>query len=248
MRELIPFVFKYRQEKPVFRVEKKKVELPFKNELEAARYYAENLQNSRNEKTGRINFTGEYGSSAHTVSPYVKHFYENIEDGILPVVRAFTEKGYLTISSCQGHGTEIRFVVLAFQSEEARGYVSDLIMSVGLPYLKTHHLAKLINNDLSHNESGTVTDLEKSTADEFTPENNTTFVNAVFYRRYEAVCFLRIEIGHPAKIMKTETLWESVQLYAERAWIWFTNQTFVRLSTSRLAKIISSDVFPRYLA
>jgi hypothetical protein len=59
------------------------------------------LKNVR-QPNGRINVEGT-DNLAVSVSPSSPEFYENIEDGIKPVVEAFVSKGYFPISSCQGH-------------------------------------------------------------------------------------------------------------------------------------------------
>ena len=49
---------------------------------------------------GRINIDGQ---SSASVSPYSKHFRSQVEDKIWPLVEVLHLKGYLTVSSCEGH-------------------------------------------------------------------------------------------------------------------------------------------------
>jgi len=59
------------------------------------------------------------GGTGNAVPPIVPDFYEYIEPGILPVVRALRRRGFNTVSSCEGHaGTDnvTRNVVLAFSN------------------------------------------------------------------------------------------------------------------------------------
>ena len=44
--------------------------------------------------------------------PPVEVPYDEIDAGILPVVRALNDAGFWTIESCQGHGTEDAYVVV----------------------------------------------------------------------------------------------------------------------------------------
>lgn len=53
-------------------------------------------------RINRDNIQEGYATSV-SVSPYDPNFYDSIEDGIKPVVRALVAKGYLTLASCEGH-------------------------------------------------------------------------------------------------------------------------------------------------
>lgn len=60
-------------------------------------------------KDGRINATlpgGQY--KVAEVSPYNPLFETQVEDGVWPLVKAFIDKGYLTCSSCEGHGWDLK--------------------------------------------------------------------------------------------------------------------------------------------
>jgi len=72
------------------------------------RNYAPNFKHS----DGRI-YASKPGDSywVVTVSPYHPKFRSQIEDGVWPIVEQLVNKGYLTVSSCEGHGTENKMIV-----------------------------------------------------------------------------------------------------------------------------------------
>jgi hypothetical protein len=46
-----------------------------------------------------------------TVSPYHPNFKSQIEPGVWPIVEQLINKNYLTVSSCEGHGTDSKLTV-----------------------------------------------------------------------------------------------------------------------------------------
>ena len=91
-------------------------------ELSEKEFYHKLFFQSHNWKhrDGRINATklsGEY--VAATISPYYKDFQSQIEDKVWPAVSLLVNKGYLPISSCEGHGGKSPYyIMLAFGDEE----------------------------------------------------------------------------------------------------------------------------------
>lgn len=73
---------------------------------------------------GRIFREGD--GIADTISPYDTNFWDNIEDGIKPLIDAFMNKLYLPYSSCAGHPR--MFVAIATNgTEEANKLQTQLI-------------------------------------------------------------------------------------------------------------------------
>lgn len=89
-----------------------------------------NLINSK--INGRIFFKSRSGKYVATnVSPYSDKFESNIEPGVLKSILNLKSKGYLTLSSCQGHCTySKRYITLAFYSKDrAEQFIKDLNVS-----------------------------------------------------------------------------------------------------------------------
>ena len=80
-------------------------------------------------KDGRITSTmpgGEYRVAE--VSPYNPLFKTQIESGVWPLVESFVNKGYLTCSSCEGHGWDLycRVSLVTPTLESAHSLVEQL--------------------------------------------------------------------------------------------------------------------------
>ena len=91
-------------------------------ELSEEEFYHHLFFTSHNWKhtDGRINATksGE-NYVAVTISPYYKDFQSQIEEKVWPAVSTLVNKGYLPISSCQGHGGKSPYyIMLAFGDKE----------------------------------------------------------------------------------------------------------------------------------
>ena len=78
---------------------------------------------------GRIFFKSRSGQYVATnVSPYSKEFEKNLEPKVKDSILMLRDKGYLTLSSCQGHCLNSkRYITLAFYSKErAEQFVEEL--------------------------------------------------------------------------------------------------------------------------
>ena len=75
-------------------------------------------------KDGIINHTGCPGSPSELVDCRSDTFWDNIEEGIISTVRILVEKGFYTVSSCQGHLTScpIRCVSVIGEIEDIRWF------------------------------------------------------------------------------------------------------------------------------
>jgi len=246
-KELAPYVQIVEAHRPTFRREKKII--PYKNREEAIRWFAENHQNVRNPETGRINQTGEYGGSAHTVCPYVPHYLDNVEDGIRPVVKALFEKGYLTNSSCEGHGWgEQRYVSVVFPSVEQR---EEFKKNVGkIAWVDLRDVEHMSNAVVELYDDGSFKKVVKYTdpaALEELWKEEVRFCNTLFYRKYDFYCFLRVGIGPEWISYSATTFWQLVVFRLKMAYFWIVRRLFTGRSTKKLVQVIESSVFPRSL-
>ena len=83
---------------------------------------------SRKDKDGR--------TIGFAVSPYSEDFWEHIEKGVVPLVKAFKERLYLPIGSCEGHNPlDRRFVAIATYSRRSARNLEKLISKSGIPHL-----------------------------------------------------------------------------------------------------------------
>lgn len=67
---------------------------------------------------GIINRTGTPGAPSDIVDCRDDFFWDNIEDGIRSTVKAIVDKGFLTVSSCEGHASSCPFRCVSIICEE----------------------------------------------------------------------------------------------------------------------------------
>lgn len=79
---------------------------------------------------------------AYSISPNYEKFNEQVERKVWPIVKALKEKGYHTISSCEGHPKRL-MVKIGFDGEESR----DIFME----YIKKHTNKKKYIDLIPHN-------------------------------------------------------------------------------------------------
>lgn len=248
-KELAPYVQIVEAQKPTFRREKKVI--PYKTREETIRWFAENHQNVKNQETGRINQTGEYGGPAHTVCPYAPHYLDNIEDGIKPVVRELFQKGYLTISSCEGHSWgENRYVTVAFPSEQERENLKNVLASKFIPFLGLVEVAHMTNAKVELYEDGSFKRVTKTTDEAALQEiwkGEVAYCNIVFYRKYDFYCFLRIAIGPEWVSFNANTRWLRLIYHAKQIYFWTVRKLFTEYSTRKVTKLLASSLVPKFL-
>ncbi|WP_425263549.1 hypothetical protein [Vibrio owensii] len=82
---------------------------------------------------GGLDANGVY--KAHSISPEYEFFESQVEKGIWPCVKALTDKGYHTISSCEGHPAGCR-IKLGFGTEKCREQFMEKVEALKLPTFK----------------------------------------------------------------------------------------------------------------
>jgi hypothetical protein len=115
-----------------------------------------------------------------TLSPYAPNFWNHIDAGITPLVRAFTSKNYLPYSSCEGHSIfGRRFISLAFPDKESARKLSDQIRRLNQTLITFK-----IKTPLDYYHEGE-RDLEREIG----------WLNSIYLRGYQGYYFLEISIG-----------------------------------------------------
>lgn len=187
--------------------------------------YAHKYVNPR-QKDGRINsgYDKHGNLVAITVSPFSATFWDNIEDGVRPLIKAFVGKGYMPFSSCEGHGDfSSRFVYLAFGSEDKREKAERLIRKhlwfvPGIIIDRTS-----MPHNIQTNDDGSLERLSKAKLD----MQSVRSFNTVFHKEEKFYCCLRITLFREYK-----DCWRKMVLTE-----WVTN---------RIIKLVQSERFPRY--
>lgn len=252
MREIAPYVY-------VSEAKQYQLSLEQKNKAEGqpdpsdgvaiTRWLAEKVQNKRHE-SGRINFLGIGHSNgpAHTVCPYVSHFFVNIEDGVKELVVGLHQKGYLTYSSCAGHEYEVRYVGLAFPSEQSRAQFIDAIRQefrwyVKAKLLKFLELESVVNTNVVFNKNGAFDGVSKAGDADALRDGEADFFNIVFYRRYSEWTFLKFQVGYEITYGSEGLTWRK---RIEQFWVRLTRRYIVPKLTKRICLFVGSPEFPAF--
>lgn len=162
--------------------------------------YAEEISNQglilkqRNWKhtNGRINATipGQ-PYTALTVSPYASDFETQIEDGVKDLVFALRDKGYLTVSSCQGHRwKDCARVVIAFGQEGLRNEFVNYINNLPVPY--TQCVSRNSISNISSQRYGNK--LVHLAVESDNSINESNWFNLFFCRNYTRYYFCEIKV------------------------------------------------------
>lgn len=130
--------------------------------------------NYNKESQGEINITPNV---MHTVSPYSNKFDEVLEKNIITLVKTLTDKGWLTVSSCDGHnGKKNWYLTVCVNSKEDYKLFKKFIKHEHLWYTQKYFVPTLIDvdADLGHNFKYV----------EPQPKKVTEYLNSIFVRNY----------------------------------------------------------------
>ncbi len=213
-----------------------------------------NVNNFKN-VNGRIN--SGYNENglliAVSVSPYSKTFIQNIERGILPVVKALLKKRYLTYSSCEGHCIySRRFVGVAFSSEKDRDNFVCAFTPLKYWGITVKCFDRVCNSYFSMSKDGTRVVKERLTEEtaEYISQDGRflskkqkeieTF-NVLFHRNYTQYFFCELIILDEAMIEKYKGLSKikCIGLWCYKAIGW-------DYITQKVVKVIEGKSFNKY--
>lgn len=185
---------------------------------------------------GRIHATSENGDyHAVTASPYHDEFRTQIEDGVWPIVQALVEKGYLPISSCEGHGGSQLYVTLAFGVEEFAQELRALLEAQPIPALFVTVKEHYFNMQARSAKSSEKIEFKKFSKIDADLEVQGT--NALFHRQYESYVFLEFGLFKNSSAGSDMSFW---------AFTWRRLQRWLFLNSSRrkLVALIQSERWP----
>lgn len=176
---------------------------------------------------------GQYTS--HSVSPYSKHFSQNIEEKIKPLVFALKEKNYLTISSCQGHGIYFkRYVTIIFPSKE-----TALEFKNKFPFKKLkfnlNHCSEVLNNSLEIDNQGNILNSKKEMRQN-TKESSVEYINFFSKRNYADAWLLEMIISD--QIKHEEGIWKYFKNWKEIIF----KKIFINLYTKMITKFVKEKI------
>ncbi|MGD1524118.1 hypothetical protein [Vibrio owensii] len=149
---------------------------------------------------------------AMSISPDYKEFDTQVEEGIYPAVKALVDKGYMTISSCQGHPGRIHLQI-GFGNEYSRDHLIDVVKSFNIPtaeFIIHNHCANvnfdmkdLLNKDLKN-----VSVFGDGVDEEDLIALNAQSFNFQFHKNYKQWFFVDINV-----LDKHFTTWKGIQYW-----------------------------------
>lgn len=144
---------------------------------------------------GRINVNGVYGEGVVgiTVSPYNKRFRTQIEDGVWDTVNLLANKGYMPISSCEGHpagrGGSGRYIIVATPSQEQAHALAAQLSSVLVRCIIHRSVA---NNNIVVNKYGHIDKVTRSANSDLYKEYKD--IDYVFARNYTDYWYVEVKV------------------------------------------------------
>lgn len=185
---------------------------------------------------GRIHATAENGEyHAVTASPYHAEFRSQIEDGVWPVVEALVEKGYLPISSCEGHGGSQLYVTLAFGIEEFALELRHLLQAQRIPGLFVAVREHYFNMRAQSSRASETIEFKKLSA--MDTDREAQGANALFHRQYDSYVFLELGLFKSPRAGSDMSLWTFT-------WRRFQRWLFLDSSRRKLVALIRSERWP----
>jgi len=127
------------------------------------------------------------GVTSYSIPQYLDNFEKNIEDKVLPLVKALVSKGYMTISSCEGHWffnypfKSARYVTVCFNDRESLLKIQQILGVLSFVQIKEY---KLYANKRPSTEST-----------EWDAQQESDFLNKFFCRDSLDWSYLEISIG-----------------------------------------------------
>lgn len=127
---------------------------------------------------------------AVSVSPYHENFKSQIEESVWPVVEAFTNKGYLTVSSCGGHKDpwwEFYVTLTVGTTDQIDSLIKNL-SAVDHTHLEVFNTSANVLQYLENNKIKfrPLDDLEKNLVNEYKD------LNILFNRDYKQYYYIKI--------------------------------------------------------
>lgn len=143
-------------------------------------------------KDGRIYFEDEEGNYiAITVSPLHVEFASQIEIGVWPLVKSLVDKGYLTVSSCEGHDGSNYYVKIVFNGKQSANEFIDQLPSIPGLEVKIEEQSANVIRYVEHGE----VKYRKAFPDEnVSKHEEVKFINMLFNRQYTDCCYVTLLI------------------------------------------------------
>lgn len=169
----------------IHQVEQRKQYQAVVNYHQTIRNYAPNFKHSN----GKI-YASKPGDPywVVTVSPYHPNFRTQIEPGVWPIVEQLINKNYLTVSSCEGHGTDAKLIVsLVFEDTDAAQNFVNMCSHIPGWFYKIEANSRILHNK---SNSGSSVISEKTTTTLTRNHEEFNRYNILFFKNYKQYVYL----------------------------------------------------------
>ena len=187
---------------------------------------------------GRINagYEPDGRVRAVSVSPRMPEFETQVEPLIYPTVKALVDKGYMTISSCQGHPKRTH-IKLGFGNKESRSEFIEIMKKSKIPTMYFIETEACINMEMDLDETKDNKKVRRADFEEVSEQiilMNARNFNMQFKKNYEQWFFLDMNLFQHDTINPINYLYVMSNLIRK-------NKIIERLTTA-----INSDDLPAY--
>lgn len=190
---------------------------------------------------GRIYGLSQDGSyTSHSVSPYSKFFLDNIEERIKPLIIALKEKGYLSLSSCEGHSIYFkRYVTLIFPSKETAVEFQSLFPFTKLKF-ELRHCTEVLNTSIESDAFGNILNSKKVFIG-VQHEGAVRYINSIANRRYRDAWLLEMIISD--KIHYSDGWGKYLKNWKEIVFRAFFIDAYTRRLTNHIRKHLKNNIY-----
>jgi len=193
---------------------------------------------NKKHENGRIYSIGSDGEySSHSVSPYSKTFIDNIEEKIQSLVTTLVKRGYLTVSSCQGHSLgEGRQIHICFKSKkEIERFISEIkTATTKHMFFDVHKAEEFFNIQVDFENNGKI-NIKKAKI-ESNHDGLTSYMKAMFWQHSDSWYVLGMFLIGDLNLKKA-SLWQVIKR-------WVYKKFLLEKDTQKLANHINQNTAP----
>lgn len=176
--------------------------------------------NYNKESMGEINITPNV---MHTVSPYSNSYDEVLEKNIKTLAKTLNKKGWLTVSSCDGHnGKKNWYLTVCVKGKEDWEIFKKFIHHDYLWYTQKYFVPTLVDID-----AGNGNNFKKIKPE---PKKVTEYLNSIFMRDYDKWYVFAIYLNFQENL-DTEYIDNGDYLYYIKKKFWYWTKFKKALST-----------------
>ena len=172
-------------------------------------------KNYNKNSDGEINITQDV---MHTVSPYSNDFKDVLEKDISKLVTNLNKKGWLTVSSCDGHrGKKIWYLTVCVKDKKDFDIFQNIIRHRYLWYTQNYFVPTLV--DVNANKG---MHFEKTNPK---PNQVTNYLNSIFLRDYDKwfvfSLYLNFQENLDPEYDEKDNFSNNIYYVKKQFWYWF---------------------------